>query len=172
MSVRKYLFWMNQEGIRTYKVIQKGTFELMKPLGKDVYPTGDIKNFCKWFYKNAAITEDEQIDFCFLSDSEIKSPLFDCEYSASIKSSWDQQEINIFCEKYLNTKTYEVFYAEDKSFVCQIGNVYDKKNVRKLYMKCIPEFSIETKEKVETGSEEMSIINQFFIDKLNELDKK
>lgn len=172
MSVRKYLFWMNPEGIRTYKVTQKGTFELMKPLGKDVYPTGNIKSFCEWFNRSAAITEDEYIDFCFLSDSEIKSSLFECEYATSIKSSWDKQEINIFCEKYLNTKTYEVFYAEDKSFVCQAGNVYDKKNIKKLYIKCIPEFSIETKEKVESGSEETSLINQFFIDKLKELDKK
>ena len=170
MSVRKYLFWMNQEGIRTYKVTQKGTFELMKPSGKDVYSGSNIKNFYEWFHKSAAITEDEYIDFCFLSDSEIKSALFDCDYAASTKSSWDKQEIEIFCDKYMNVKTYEVFYAEDKSFICQSGNVYDKKDIKKLYMKCVPEFSIETKEKVEAGSEETSVVNLYFIEKLKSLD--
>lgn len=170
MSVRKYLFWMNQDGIRTFKVTQKGTFELMKPAGKDVYSEKDITKFFSWFHKSAAITEDESIDFCFLSDSEVESPLLN--YSTSSKSSWDKQEISIFCEEFINTESYEVFYGKDKSFVCQNGNVLDKKNVRKLYIKCIPEFSIVTKQKDNAGSEETSLLNRYFIDRLKELGGK
>lgn len=167
MAIRKYLFWKNQDGIRTYKVTQKGTFELLKPSGKNVFEENDWTKFFSWFHKSAAITEDEYIDFCFLSDDKIESPLLD--YSSSSKSSWDKQEIGIFCEKYIHVDTYEIYYAEDKSFVCQSGNVLDKNKVKRMYLKCIPEFSVETKEKIETGSEETSLVNRFFIDRLKEL---
>lgn len=167
MGIRKYLFWKSGDGIRTYKVTQKGTFELMKPSGKDVFVDGEWTRFFTWFYKNAAITEDECIDFCFLSDEKIESPLLD--YSPTPKSSWDKQEINTFFEKYIHADTYEVFFSDDKSFVCQSGNMLNKKNVKKIFLKCIPEFSVETKEKIDTGSEETSLLNKFFIDRLKEL---
>ena len=38
-----------------------------------------------------------------------------------------------------------------------------------MFLKCIPEFSVETKEKIDTGSEETSLVNRFFIDRLKEL---
>lgn len=167
MGIRKYLFWKSKDGIRAYKVTQKGTFELMKPSGKDVFANGEWTKFFTWFHKSAAITEDEYIDFCFLSEEKIESPLV--EYCSSSKSSWDKQEISIFCEKYIGADTYEVFYSEDERFVCQSGNVFDKKNVKKLFLKCMPEFSIETKEKIDTGSEETSLVNRYFIDRLKEL---
>ena len=167
MGIRKYLFWKSEDGIRTYKVTQKGTFELMKPSGKDVFLGGEWTAFFTWFHKNAAITEDEFIDFCFLSDDKIESPLL--EYSTSFKSSWDKQEISAFCDKYIHADTYEILYSEDKSFVCQIGNVLDRKNVKKMFLKCIPEFSVETKEKIDAGSEETSLVNRFFIERLKEL---
>lgn len=170
MVIRKYLFWKNTDGIRTYKVTQKGTFELQKPSGKDVFEKTDWTAFFSWFHKSAGITEDEYIDFCFLSDEKIESPLLN--YSSSAKSSWDKQEINIFCEKYIHTDTYEIFYAKDKSFVYQSGNVSDKNKVKKMYLKCIPEFSMETKEKIDTGSEETSLVNRYFIDRLKELGGK
>lgn len=169
MGIRKYLFWKSEDGIRTYKVTQKGTFEMMKPSGKDVFPDGEWTTFFTWFHKYAAITNDELIDFCFLSEDKLESPLLETDYSSTSKSSWDKQEINVFCDKYICADTYEILYAEDKSFVYQMGNAIDKKKVKKLYLKCIPEFSIETKEKIDMGSRETSIVNQFFIDKLKEL---
>ena len=39
-----------------------------------------------------------------------------------------------------------------------------------MYLKCIPEFSVETREKIDTGSEEISLVNRFHLDKLKELD--
>lgn len=170
MAVRKYLFWKCEDGIRTYKVTQKGTFELMRPSGRDVFPDRDLTKFFTWFHKSAAITEDEFIDFCFLSEEEIESPLLN--YSSTLTSSWDKQEISVFCEKYITSNTYEVVYAENKSFVCQNGNVFDKKNVKKLFVKCIPEFSIETKEKIDTGSEETCLLCRYYYDELKELDGK
>lgn len=167
MSVRKYLFWMNDSGIKTYKVTQKGLFELLRPSGRDVYTDSDLTKFFSWFHKSAAITEDEFIDFCFLSDRPVESPLLD--YSTSSKSSWGKQEIKVFCDRYIDTENYRVYYGENQSFVCQSGNVLDKNKVKKLYIKCIPEFSIETEEKNDVGAEETSLINRFFIDRLKEL---
>ena len=37
MAVRKYLFWKGQEGIKTYKVVAKGKFELLKPYGNEYF---------------------------------------------------------------------------------------------------------------------------------------
>ena len=45
----------------------------------------------------------------------------------------------------------------------------DKNKASKMYLKCIPEFSVETKKKIDTGSEETSLVNRFFIDRLKEL---
>ena len=70
---------------------------LLKPSGKDVFEEVDWVKFFSWFHKSAAITDDEYIDFCFLSDEKIESPLL--EYNSSVKSSWDKQEIGIFCHK-------------------------------------------------------------------------
>lgn len=92
------------------------------------------------------------------------------EYSSSSKSSWDKQEIGIFCDKYIHADTYEIMYSENESFVCQSGNVINRKHVNRMYLKCIPEFSVETKEKIDTGSEETSLVNRFFLDRLKELD--
>ncbi len=170
MGIRKYLFWKNNEGIRSYKVTQKGTFELMKPSGNDVFTDGEWEDFFIWFNKNAAITEDEYIDFCFLSEDRIDSPLL--VYNYSKKSSWDKKEVTLFCEKFIHEDTYEIVYSEDKSFICQNSNISDKGIIKKMFLKCIPEFSDETKEIIETGSVETSIVNRYFIDKLNEIKKK
>ena len=75
----------------------------------------------------------------------------------------------MFCEKYISTNTCEVIYEKSKSFICQNGNVLDKRNVKKIFLKCIPEFSIDTEEKIDEGSEETSLVNRFFIEKLKEL---
>lgn len=70
----------------------------------------------------------------------------------------------------MKVAAFEVCYAVNESFVCQNGNVLDKRNVRKMFMKCIPEFSIATKEKIDVGSEETSLVNRFFIERLKELE--
>lgn len=167
MKVRKYLFWFCRDGIRTYKVSGKGSFELVKPLGNDYFRGHDLTSFSEWFQKYASITADEYIDFCFLSDQKIESRLL--KYSTREKSSWDKTEISTFCAKHIPASIYEFIYDEGKSFVCQNGNVYDSGNVRKMYVKCVPEFSVETKERVDEGSPETSMLNRYYMDRLKEL---
>lgn len=169
MEVRKYLFWMNKYGIKTYKVTQKGTFELVRFKGEDICTENDISKFYTWFQKNASIAEDEYIDLCYLSDRPVESPVF--QHGTKEKSSWDKQEISIFCEKYLNIGSFEVIVDERNKFVCQSGNILDENDVKKIYLKCMPEFSMETEEKIEKGSEKTSLVNRYFIDLLRELDK-
>lgn len=170
MEVRKYLFWMTDKGIQTYKVTNKGTFELVRFKGEDKYTDTDFSNFVAWFNRNASIAEDEYIDFCYLSDKPVESSLF--RHSTKTKSSWDKKEISIFCDRYINADNYEVIVDEQHSFICQNGNVFNKDNLKKIYLKCVPEFSLETVEKIEQGSEETSLVNRYFIDKLNELEKQ
>ncbi len=165
--IRKYLFWIDNKGIKAYKVINKGCFAPMKPQGKEYFPSTDLKQFFKWFNMAAAITEDEFIDFCFLSEINIESPLL--SYTSSSKSSWDKEEIYMFCEKYMESNSYKIFYNDNDCIVNQTGNIYDKDNVKKLFLKCIPEFSIEASEEIVTGKVETSFLNRYFIDKLKEL---
>ena len=165
--IRKYLFWIDQKGIKTYKANSDGSFELKKPYGNDYFRGTDFKKFFEWFNKAAAITENEYIDFCFLSETNIESPLLDYTYSS--KSSWNNQEIIKFFDEYIFSGTYEIYYSDTKCFVNQKGNIYDKKQVKKVFLKCIPEFSIEIKEKTETESEVTSYLNKYFIERLNKL---
>lgn len=117
MEVRKYLFWMTDQGIKTYKMTGKGIFELVRFKGEDMYTDTDISAFVAWFDKNASITEDEYIDFCYLSDRPVKASFFN--YGTKEKSSWNKSEIGIFCDKYINLANYEVIVNKDISFVCQ-----------------------------------------------------
>lgn len=167
MAVRKYLFWMTDQGIRTYKVVGKSKYELIKFKGKDINPEVDLDKFAKWFYKTAAITADDYIDFCYLSEKRIDSEVF--KHQTSINSSWDKKEINAFCSTYLSIENYEVFYSEEKSFVCQNSDLHKGQELRKIYLKCIPEFNIQAEEQIEEGSEETSLVNQLYFEWLKEL---
>ena len=164
MDIRKYLFWKNENGIYAYKVIKKGIFELMKPYGKNAFEDSEWIKFFSWFYKTAAITDDEYIDFCFISNDIIELPILD--YSSSTVSSWNKEEIKLFCNQYGPAETYEMIYSDNKSFICQSGNVLDKNKIKKLYLKCIPEYIDESKIELDTGTEETSIVNKYFIESL------
>lgn len=170
MEIRKYLFWMTKKGIQTYKVTSKGTFELIRFKGEDTYADTDLLKFVEWFNKMASIAGDEYIDFCYLSDTPVEFPAF--TYGTKAKSSWDKQEISLFCNEYINIANYEVVVDDEHSFVCQSGNVFDKDKIKKIYLRCVPEFSFEITEKVDVESEETSLVNKYFIDMLRELDGK
>lgn len=168
MEIRKYLFWMTAKGIQTYKVTQKGTFKLVYFKGEERYTDTDITKFIKWFNKYASITEDEYIDFCYLSDHPIDSSLF--QYKTKEKSSWDKKEISIFCAKYMNIASYEIVIDAENSFVCQTGNLTDGDKITKIYLKCLPEFSLDTVERIDPGSEETSLLSKYFIERLKEIE--
>ncbi len=170
MEVRKYLFWMTDRGIQTYKVSYDGNFELIRFRGEDIYASTDFLKFVEWFNKMASIARDEYIDFCYLSDNPVEFPAF--TYDTKARSTWNQREISSFCSKYINVTNYEVIIDVEHSFVCQSGNVFDKEKVKKIYLKCIPEFIFETTQKADLKSEETSLVNKYFIDMLRELDEK
>lgn len=167
MSIRKYLFWINHDGIRTFKIVSDKQIEQMRPSGKDVYADGDKKNFFSWFHKSASITKDEQIDFCFISDTEFEIP--ELNYRTVSKTSWNKEEIGEFCERYIPADSYEIIYRAGKSFVCQSGNVFDRKNIKKVYLKCLPELEEDICEEISSKTETISAVNRYFREQLEDL---
>lgn len=172
MKNRKYLFWMTDKGIQTYKVTGTVSFELIKFKGEDIYTDTDLLKFFEWFNKMASIATDEYIDFCCLSDKPVEFPeLF---YDMKARSSWNRKEIRFFCDKYVNIENYEIVIDEEHCFTCQSGNIFDRSAIKRIYLRCIPDFAFEVEEDLKTNSkpEETSLVNKYFIDMLRELDKK
>ncbi len=171
MENRKYLFWMTDKGIQTYKVTDKENFELIKFKGEDIYTDTDLLRFVEWFNKMASIAADEYIDFCYLSDKPVEFPEF--SYGMQAKSSWHRHEISLFCDKYVNIENYEIVVDDDHCFTCQNGNIFDKSSIKKIYLKCVPEFVFDEEvSKTDLKSEKTSLVNKYFIDMLRELDKQ
>lgn len=165
MSVKKYLFWFCDEGIKSYKVKASGAFEILRPSGREVYQSKDWNEFYTWFQSCARIVEEDYIDYCFLSQNGEDFP--EIEGLTDVKSSWDKPEIHRFCKEFLGFESYEIHYGDDLKFVCQEGNIFVGDDLKKLHLKCVPEFSMETKAVAEDGSEGTSILNQYFIERLN-----
>lgn len=171
MAVRKYLFWKGQEGIKTYKVVAKGKFELLRPFGKEYFPGEDWDKFIEWFEKNAAITDDENIDFCFISEA-VFIPHFSIEYTTVEISTWDIEEIETFCEEYMHIGNCEIHFSSGKKYIRQISNL-SKKGMKALYVCNLPELSERNvpsiDEKKELSAEAPSILTQYFKDNLKAL---
>ena len=89
--------------------------------------------------------------------------------SAEKVSSWNQDDILQFCQSEIGEKNYEIVMDEERKFVCQISNVLDKNSVKKLYLKCFPEFEFKKKEITNDVSDEISLLSRYFREKLNEL---
>lgn len=172
METRKYLFWITDKGIQTYKMTGKGDFELIKFKGEDIYTDTDFLKFMGWFNKAASIAADEYIDFCYLSDKPVEFPEF--SYGTQAKSSWNSHEISHFCDDYVNIENFKIVIDEEHCFTCQSGNIFETDAIKKIYLKCIPEFVFEVQEgtKTESKIEKTSLVNRYFIDMLRELDKK
>ena len=173
MSIRKYIFTINSEGIKTYKVISENEYELRKPNGMDYFPGKDINKFFQWFHRDAAITNEEKTDFCFLSETKLdNSPLSQYNSSCSSASSWNKQKICDFCEKYLSLDSYKIVYDKDKCFMVQNTNVPDESKIKTLYLKCLPDFSMEIEDIVISNNNESSILWRFYNDKLQKIMNK
>ena len=167
MAVHKYIFFISQEGIKTYRVRNNSEYELVIFQGEKIYDAGDVNGFFKWFDRMASIAKDDMIDFCFLSEEKIDSPMF--EYFKGEKSFWVKEEIINFCEKNISEKNYEIIIDENTKLVCQMANAFDVKSISKLYLKCIPEFSIQTEEVLDRGTEETSLLCQYFREMLSKV---
>ena len=169
MGVRKYLFWKSSDGIKTYKVTDDGKAELMMPHGKDTYRNkDDLSKYSDWFCKAAGFTSDDLIDFCYLYENEADENLPELKIgnAASAKSSWSLPEIKLFCEQYIkDVNVYQVFYdTKGNSFCQQRVNNYDDTKIKKLFVKCIPELLVEMPEKISTGSEDTSVLYDYFME--------
>ena len=167
MAVHKYIFYIDDGGIRTYKFKNHSEYENFKYKGESICKEKDMKVFYQWFEKAASIAIDDGVDFCFLSERPIETLLFN--YTAEKVSSWNQDDILQFCQSEIGEKNYEIVMDEERKFVCQISNVLDKNSVKKLYLKCFPEFEFKKKEITNDVSDEISLLSRYFREKLNEL---
>lgn len=171
MAIHKYIFYVDDRGIRAYRACADCRFEIVRYLGEAICKNSSLEEYFKWFENVASIASDDSVDFCFLSNREMIQPQF--EYSAGTSSSWTKDEIRNFCQTMIAEKNYEISLGNEKQFVCQISNIYDSKCVEKLYLKCIPEFLYdESNYQMETTSNNKSILYQYYKDKLDELNKR
>lgn len=162
MAVHKLMFWISDKGIQTFR-IRNNVYELNRYQGNDYFPKSDLKSFfdSDWFNDISSIGEDDNIDFCFLSEIPIVLPEF--QYGMESRSSWSKEDIMTFCEKYTEVENYKVLTADGNSFVCQTGNIYGRNQITEMYLRCIPEFSMdEHKTKDEIPEEETSVLYRYY----------
>lgn len=156
MDVHKCIFYITENTIQAFVVKENG-YELPKKDGEDIYSVENInqetlEEYFTWFDKNRALTEDDAIDYCFLSTKKL-SFMDDmlCDDSAvsfqnanqkkSAKSSWTKDEILDFIDKYLKHRNnFEIVVKPKQKFIYQSSNLYDESDLKKLYLFCIPEF--------------------------------
>lgn len=173
MAVHKFIFWISEKGIKTYRVKKNDNYELIRYQGNDTYPNSDLKFFFNsdWFTDIASIAEDDYIDFCFLSRMKKEVPKF--AYMIGQKSSWNKKDIQKFCEKYIQADNYKVIADSEnaeKNFVYQTGNIYEKNQITDIYLKCVPEFSMEGHDSENIPPEEdTSVLYRYYKDLLNKL---
>lgn len=172
MSLRKYLFYFSGDKIRIFKPISEGVFETMRYKGEDAFPSKDWKTFYEWFSRAASIASDDYIDYCFLSDEPWTLP----EFSQKRKSvsSWNKREIYAFCNNYVTSESYEICYDGIHGMVNQKGNVADKKSVKKIYLKCVPEFTVQieaelVREQPETAESEISPLSRYYREQVKKI---
>ena len=172
MEIRKYLFWICENEIRTYKAISKGEYEILRPLGNDYYRGNDWDAFSKWFKKNSSITSDEYADFCFIMNHDSQIPDQIMDYRFIDNTTWCKEEIICFIEQFFSFNVCEVVYSSSGSFFCQNGNISDKNDIKKVFIKCIPTFEIssdEIDELSDQSNENTSKLNLYFSRKIKRL---
>ena len=147
MAVHKYMFYIEEEGIRAYRAIGSNEYEIVRHMGEDIYKGNSLEEYFKWFDNVASIAADDSVDFCFLSRYEIEQ--FKIEYSAGVKSSWSKDEVIYFCKTVINKGNMEIHCSDDIQFVCQVSNIFSRDQIESFYLKCVPEFSIEAEYKKE-----------------------
>lgn len=168
MGIHKYLFLLTEEGIKTYRVREGLDFpyELVKYKGEASYKGDNLDAFFPWFFRTASIVQDDRIDFCFLSDKPMESRVF--SYLQDKVSSWNKVEVLKFCEEIFGDTNYQIMIDENTSCIIhQKSNIYEGTDIKKMYLKCIPDFSPETEEQPDAEDGETSILCRYFMDALN-----
>lgn len=167
MVIHKYIFFIDDNGIRTYKYKDNSIFEIFKYKGEVIYKNRDKKSFYEWFEKAASIAIDDKIDFCFLSNKPIETEFL--KYTTKKISSWSKESIINFCNNYIKENNYEIIIDDTHKFISQVSNIYNKDSIDKLYLKCFPEFRFENNEISKVNDEETSVLSKYFIEILNDL---
>lgn len=169
MAIHKFLFWIVEEGIQSYRVTQVSKFEQIKYQGNPYFPSNDIKQFfnSNWFNNIASIAKEDYIDFCFLSEFPIDS--FKFNHFCEEKSSWNKKAIRDFCSKYVRKGNYRIIVENQTNFLFQSQK--DKEDQwKELYLQCIPKFSNEEQnEEIELKTEDTSILYRYYKEILNSL---
>lgn len=176
MGIHKYLFYMPDKGIKTYKIGDGNELKLVRRYGEDVYDDPDMEKFFSWFDKMASISSDDSIEFCFVSEKEIALPKF--RYQENLSKIWNKEELIQICEQIIGQGSFELFSGERKLLVHQMGNIYGDIPIPKLYLKCIPDniFKGEEERKEEkdgkskeVGEESISILNRYYREQIKNL---
>lgn len=166
MAIHKYIFYIDDRGIRAYRACGNNEFEVVRYMGEEICKESSLDEYFKWFDNVASIAPDDSVDFCFLSNIQITQPQL--EYPSDMKSSWTKDEVIYFCQNVIAEKNCEISVADGIQFVCQVSNIYDKKSIEKIYLKCVPEFSLtEIKKQEETISKDQSVLYRYYREKLN-----
>ena len=168
MEIRKYLFLITQRGIKTYKYNGAMDFQLIKYRGEEAYPGNNLSDFMVWFEKMASIAKDEDIDFCFLSDEPVE--IDSTAYRMQENSTWTKVDVQQFIEGEVGLTTFKVKIDQVSSFVCQNGNVFDKENVKSMFLKCYPSFSDNVLEESSDEKQKINPLYDYYKRKLKELE--
>lgn len=168
MSIHKYLFLLAEKGIKTYRAREGYPYELVKYKGETFYKGGNLDAFLQWFFKTASIVQDDRIDFCFLSEKPIESRVF--SYPHDKVSSWNKKQISEFCDIEFGDTNYQIMIDENTScFIHQKSNIYGEAEIKKMYLKCVPDFSLEIEQESDDEDRETSILCRYFMDALNKI---
>ena len=178
MTTHKYIFVILQSRTRTYKC-EDNQYKPKLFKGEESCTAQNISGFRDWFKKLASITQDDQTDFCYISDQPISDELFN--YTTVEKTSWSVKQIKQFCTENLNDKTYILKMDESQQIVHQVGDVEDKSKIKQYYLKCVPELRIEQymdtvpdKHNMNTVLDEhrentdISYLDKYYLEKLND----
>ncbi|MBO4396508.1 MAG: hypothetical protein J5819_09210 [Eubacterium sp.] len=170
MTNHKYLFWITEAGIQTFRYNSKGGLNLIPYKGEKILEgTYEINEFFNWFRGQASIATDEYVDLCWIATKPLDPEFLDLASTlnreAGVYSSWDKTEINGFLRDYVSLGNYRIIMDNGGSFMLQTGDIYDENDVIELYLLCVPEFSCQDEIKdVETSTGENSILSQCITD--------
>lgn len=162
MSTHKCIFYITEKSIQAYEA-DGDKFILVKKDGEPIYKIDDasqetLHNFFAWFDRSRAVTEEDFIDYCFLSTVALPfiEKLTDDEDAVSFqnpnqnkkaKSSWTKENITDFLNEYCTGKNFEIAIKAKQKFIHQTTNLYDKNNLEKLYLVCVPKFDFKHENK-------------------------
>lgn len=180
VSQHNYLFFINDDKVSVFNYDSKSKdnpFKAEKNKGEEEFSIKEEKEFWDWWKETVSYTNEDGVDFCFIYDcqNDIISHDFVYYYCNIMpkKSMWTKQKLNAFfkcaevMKKYASI-TLVTDNAEEISFGKRLENFDYKQFYTNVY------FEQEKKETSQyyVEQENMSIMAQYYREKLNEDNKK